>query len=225
MIPTRLLLPLKTLACLPPLVLMSIATAANATSTAPVAPPFFDNFDDSPWTRGEAPTGWAGTDVDVHGAPDDVDYLDGTHGHVVDLVGTHSGTLSKTFSLTAGLTYVATYTLTGNHRAEILTNSFGLGADQLDDTVDVSFGEATTTHVLAPDAAITSYTLAFTPEFTGDFDLTFHNRPNAYIGSDLIGAMLLDVRVAAVPEPSTAALFAIAGVFALGVRAAGRQRR
>jgi hypothetical protein len=179
-----------------------------ATASAQV---FSDNFDATAAGLNISPSGWTTTDgtVDTIG-PGLFDLLPG-NGNYIDLDGStaNAGVLSRSFSALSGNTYEATFVLAGSRRGD--TNS-----------VDVSFGSATDSFVLASGAGPTTYTLSFTPGSDGTFSLSFGNQ-----GGDNLGALLLSVSVnadvvGAIPEPQTYALM-LAGLAAVG--AVARRRR
>jgi hypothetical protein len=128
-------------------------------------------------------------------------------GTCIDLDGSTSnaGVLSMTLSLLAGVEYTAWYDLAGSNRS---------GSE----IVDVSFGASTATHTLASADAYTTWSLGFSPVASGNYLLSFANR-----GGNNVGAILDDVSVSAVPEPSTTAL-AVAGLLAVAGMARRRQR-
>lgn len=171
---------------------------------------FYDNFDANTSGRNAPPANWAvslGT-VDVVGLGDQ-DYLPG-NGLYVDLDGTTNlaGALSTSFQLESGVTYNATYTMAGSQRRELAL----MNDADLNDIVDVTFGDSTATYTFAPDDVLATFTQTFTAPTTGLYQLTFDNR-----GGDLIGALLMEVTVATVPEPASgyAMLLGLAATIAL----------
>lgn len=176
-------------------------------AVAQAATVFSDDFESASVGLNLVPSGWTVADGSVDtlgGAP--FGYLCRGTGNCIDLDGSdyNAGVLSKSLSLLAGVEYTAWYDLAGNARG---------GSD----TVDVSFGTSTATHTLASAAGYTTWSLGFTPAASGNYLLSFANR-----GGDNIGAILDNVSVSAVPEPSTTAL-ALMGL--LGVAGMARRRR
>lgn len=175
-------------------------------AAAQAATIFADDFEGKATGSNLAPAGWTVTDgtVDTVGPGYHPTLCRGT-GTCIDLDGStgNAGVLSMPLSLLAGVEYTAWYDLAGNARG---------GSD----IVDVAFGTSTTTHTLAAAAGYTTWSLGFTPVASGNYLLSFANR-----GGDNIGAILDNVSVSAVPEPSTTAL-ALLGL--LGVAGVARRR-
>lgn len=169
---------------------------------------FSDDFEGTTAGQNLTPAGWMVTDgtVDTVG-PGYFAYLCRGTGTCIDLDGStnNAGVLSRTLSLLAGVEYTAFYDLAGSSRGGI-------------EIVDVSFGTSTATHTLASADNYSTWSLGFTPVANGNYLLSFANR-----GGDNMGAILDNVSVSAVPEPSTAVL-ALAGLLGLAGMARRRQR-
>lgn len=185
--------------------LLSVAAAAPAQVI------FTDNFDGNPLGLNRTPGGWTVTEgtVDTVGTGF-FDFYPG-NGAYIDLDGSTSnaGVLSRSFSLLAGTTYTASFVLGGSQRSD-------------SNTVDVAFGSASGSFVVASSAPLTTYSVQFAPDADGSFSLSFANQ-----GGDNLGALLLSVSVeqgvaAPIPEPQTYALLLV-GLAAVG--AAVRRRR
>lgn len=175
------------------------------TGGAQAAVLFSDDFDSNATSLNAVPAGWTvsnGT-VDIIGNGF-FDFYPG-NGAYIDLDGStnDAGELSHAFSLTGGVTYNASFTLGGSTRGD-------------SNVVDVSFGTASQSFTLASNDPLALFTVGFTPATDGSYALTFANQ-----GGDALGAILLDVEVAAIPEPETYALM-LAG---LGMLGAVRRRR
>lgn len=182
--------------------LVAVATGANAGVV------FSDNFDSDTQGLDKTPTGWALTgtgDVDIIGAGGAFDLIPG-NGNYVDLDGSDgfAGHLSTTLSGTAAGTYTATFELGGNHR------------DGTTDLVTVTFGGTTEVISVGPTSPFTIGTIT-TTSAGGDLTLGFHDGRDGNVG-----ALLDDVSVSAVPEPTNVALM-MAGLLGLGF--AARRRR
>ena len=182
--------------------LVAVATGANAGVV------FSDNFDSDTQGLDKTPTGWALTgtgDVDIIGAGGAFDLIPG-NGNYVDLDGSDgfAGHLSTTLSGTAAGTYTATFELGGNHR------------DGTTDLVTVVFGGATQTFAIGPNDPFTTYSLSTTAS-AAPLQISFHDGRDGNVG-----ALLDDVSVSAVPEPTNVALM-MAGLLGLGF--AARRRR
>lgn len=191
---------------------LAIAAALLCASSAHAATIFSDNFDadalglnTTVFLGGWLVSGYNGT-VDTIG-PGNYDVFPG-NGHYIDLDGSSStpGLFSKTLTLAAGTTYTATFELAGNHR------------DAAADTVLVNFGSASGSYTKFSADAFTSYSLTFTTGASGGYSLSFQND-----GNNNIGALLDNVSIAAVPEPSTYAML-VGGLALLGL-AAHRRRQ
>lgn len=163
---------------------------------------FYDNFDGNTWGRSVTPINWTVTDgtIDIHGSPGDIDYLPG-NGYYIDLDGSSPGTLSVGVFLTENVGYAATYLLAGSQRADLV--GWQLGANPIEplDMVDVTFGTSAAVHTMDANDPLTTFTQYFTPTQSGMYALTFRNQ-----GDDWVGAILAEVTIATVPEPTSAAL-------------------
>jgi hypothetical protein len=183
----------------------------GAAAAAPAQVIFSDDFDANPTGLNTTPSGWtvANGTVDTVG-PGFFNFYPG-NGAYIDLDGSTSdaGVLSRSFSLVAGATYTASFVLGGSTRGD-------------SNAVNVGFGSASDSFVLASSAAPASYALQFTPSADGSFSLAFANQ-----GGDNLGALLLSVRVesmaAAIPEPQTYVLM-MAGLAATALLARRRRR-
>jgi hypothetical protein len=177
-------------------------------AAAQAATIFADDFESTATGSNRTPAGWTVTDgtVDTVGPGYFATLCRGT-GTCIDLDGStgNAGVLSMSFSLLDGVEYTAWYDLAGSNRVSI------------DNIVDVSFGTSTATHTMASDDAYTNWSLGFNPAASGNYLLSFANR-----GGDNVGAILDNVAVSAVPEPSTTAL-AMVGL--LGLAGMARRRR
>jgi len=176
-------------------------------AAAQAATIFADDLESTATGSNRTPAGWTVTDgtVDTVGPGYFATLCRGT-GTCIDLDGStgNAGVLSMSFSLLDGVEYTAWYDLAGSNRG---------GSD----TVDVSFGTSAATHTLAGAAGYNTWSLGFTPAASGNYLLSFANR-----GGDNVGAILDNVAVSAVPEPSTTAL-AMVGL--LGLAGMARRRR
>lgn len=176
-------------------------------AAAQAATIFADDFESAARGLNLAPSGWTVADgtVDTLGGGTFGSLCLGT-GNCIDLDGStgNAGVLSMPLSLLAGVEYTAWYDLAGSSRGDI-------------NIVDVGFGTSSATHTLASADAYTTWSLGFSPVASGNYLLSFANR-----GGDNIGAILDNVSVSAVPEPSTTAL-ALLGL--LGMVGMARRRR
>lgn len=169
---------------------------------------FTDNFDSTATKLNQTvfPAGWtvANGTVDVIGT-NFINVFPG-NGNYVDLDGStgDAGELSKSLALTGGLPYTATFSLAGSHRG---------GSD----IVDVMFGTASASFTLAGADPFSPSSLVFTPAASGTYTLSFANR-----GGDNVGALLDNVSVSVIPEPSGYAMM-LAGLAGIGF--IGRRRR
>lgn len=158
-----------------------------------------DDFDGNQLGRSLVPTDWSVVDgtVDIIGAPNFFDLTPG-NGKYIDLDGSSSnaGVLSRSVELLSGIEYVASFDIAGNQRGGSL------------DTVDIVFGTGSATLSFASAAAFQTYSLNFTPIANGVYTLSFANR-----GGDNVGALLDNVLVSSVPEPSTYLMLLLGLVF------------
>ena len=191
--------------------LLAAAAALAISAGAQAAPVFSDSFTGNATGVDLTPAGWtvsSGTnDVDIIGNG----YFDfiPANGVYIDLGGSNNvagaAVLSTSFAATAGDTYTATFQLAGNQR--------GAGTD----TVTVMLGDtAFTSPVL--NSADGFATFSITTVATGSsLTLSFEDSRDGNIG-----ALLDNVSVSAVPEPTNVALM-MAGLLGLGF--AARRRR
>lgn len=188
---------------------LAFAFLLACSSMAEAAIIFSDNFDAD--TRALNSTAFAGGWTVSNGSVDTIGtgYFDLSpgNGNYIDLDGStaRAGVFSKNFSLSAGVSYAASFDLGGNQR--------NAGAD----TVDVSFGTTSASYFLNASDQFSHRGLTFIPTTSGSYSLSFHNR-----GGDNMGAVLDNVSVSAVPEPSVVALF-LAGL--AGMSFMNRRRR
>ncbi|MET0383071.1 MAG: PEP-CTERM sorting domain-containing protein [Burkholderiaceae bacterium] len=181
-----------------------MALAAGAQAAAPV---FADTFDANPAVGVDlTPANWSlsgNGDVDIIG-DGYFDFIPG-NGKYIDLDGSDgaAGHLATSFGVAAGV-YTATFQLAGNHR------------DGSTDAVTVTFGNTTQIFNIGAQDAFTTYSLTTTAA-AGDLSLSFHDGRDGNVG-----ALLDNVSVTAVPEPTGATLL-LAGLLGLG--AVARRRR
>lgn len=186
---------------------LAVTGSAQASTTV-----FEDSFEATAQGQNLGPAGWtvSGGTVDVVG-PGWWGQLCLGSGRCVDLDGStnRAGLLSRSLTLNAGVDYLLSFDLAGNRR--------NAGSEQ----VLVSFGSSSTLLTLSnasPTATWQRYSLSFTPSSTGSYLMSFQNQG---VGNN-VGAMLDNVAVTAVPEPTSAALLlaGLAGVSLLRRRAA-----
>jgi PEP-CTERM motif/Protein of unknown function (DUF642) len=190
--------------------LLALGFAAAAALPAQAATVVFtDSFDSNAYGLSVTPAGWTLADgtVDVIGQGTPYDFGLG-HGKYLDLDGStnNAGELSKAFTGLADGQYLLTFELAGSHRA-----SFGAS-----DTVDVQFGSSTSSFTVAANDGFSSFSM-MANVVGGSINLMFENR-----GGDNVGALLDNVQITAVPEPSSAIML-LAGLAALG--SVARRRR
>lgn len=166
-------------------ILLFVLTA-TALSAAPV---FSDNFDTDALAVNQTVFngGWTVTDgsVDVIGDPGFYDFLP-SNGRYIDLDGStsQSGLFSNTVSLTSGQNYELKFDLAGSQRGD-------------SEYVHVTFGNTIGNYTLNSNDGFSSYSLLFNPDVGGVYSLAFQN-----FGGDNVGALLDNVSVSPVPEPS-----------------------
>lgn len=188
---------------------LALAAALLGAQTAQADTIFYDDFNSDYAVNNKTDflQGWTvpiGTvDVETPGWYPQVS----NSGNFVDLDGTSyvGGLFMNSVYVTAGTTYELRFDLAGNQR------SWGV------DTVVVAFGSTSQIFNVQDDQALTTLSLWYTPQIDGVASFSFHN-----LGGDLRGALLDNVSVSAVPEPSTYAML-LAGL--AGVGAMARRRR
>lgn len=182
---------------------------------------FYDNFDGNQPGRSVTPINWTVTDggIDIHGSPNDVDYLPG-NGYYIDLDGFTPGKLSVDVFLTEGIEYLATYRLAGSQRQFFVGYELGGNLVEQVDVVDVMFGTSSAVHAMDANDPLTTFTQSFTPAVTDMYQLSFKNRGTG----DWVGAILAEVTIATVPEPSSVALMLL-GLGGAACWASRRQTR
>jgi len=159
---------------------------------------FSDNFDTE--NGGKAAlnyTGFANWTVTGGGTVDLIgngswDFLPG-HGMYVDLDGStlNAGLMAHVQSLNAG-SYVFSFDLAGNQYAGNRNQYPNTG----NETVTVSVNNISSTYILPPTQAFTTYSIPFTLSTTGPVTLSFHDDSH-----DNIGALLDNTKVSSVPLP------------------------
>ncbi|MGB2831731.1 MAG: PEP-CTERM sorting domain-containing protein [Methylotenera sp.] len=135
------------------------------------------------WTLvGGAPLGT----VDLIGNSGFFDLLPG-NGRYVDLDGSSdkAGFFEKNLTLVGGMEHTLSFDLAGSQRGD--TN-----------TVEVVFGSTMASYTVSSLDPFSLRTMTFTPASTTTYQILFHN-----LGGDNFGALLDNVNVTAVPEPST----------------------
>jgi hypothetical protein len=147
-----------------------------------------------------------GGSVDVQGAG--FSDLMPNNGSYVDLDGStnNAGLLTNVVALTGGQQYTLWFDLAGNHR------------DAGQDTVRAIFGTTEQIFTLGAGDAFQTYSINFTPNQSGIYNLGFRD-----FGHDNQGALLDRVSVTAVPEPETYAML-IGGLAMLGFVTRRRRR-
>jgi hypothetical protein len=184
------------------------ATAAHASTTV-----FSDNFnaDTDALNASSFAGGWTVTDgsVDIVGPTGGWDLIPG-NGYYIDLDGStgKAGLFSNSVAVSAGQTYILSFSLAGNQRA-----SYGTGGD----SVTVKFGTSSQVISRAETDVFQTFSLSYTALADGNAAFSFRNA-----GGDNIGALLDNVTVTAVPEPTTYAML-LAGLGLMG--AVARRRR
>ena len=172
------------------LILTAVLASLPALSQAAA---FTDNFDGDAlllnqttflggWTLvGTAPLGT----VDLIGNSGFFDLLPG-NGRYVDLDGSSdkAGFFEKNLTLVGGIEHTLSFDLAGSQRGD--TN-----------TVEVVFGSTMASYTVSSLDPFSLRTMTFTPAST-TYQILFHN-----LGGDNFGALLDNVNVTAVPEPST----------------------
>lgn len=181
----------------------SIAVFVLTSMMATAAPIFSDNFDDDALSLNQTVFwgGWtvSSGSVDVIGDPSFFDLLP-ENGRYLDLDGStgQSGQLSNVLSLSAGQNYELTFDLAGSQRGS-------------SETVYVTFGDTLTDFSLNSGDVFSNYSVTFTPTSDGLYSMIFQNA-----GGDNVGALLDNVSVSPVPEPSMILMMLVGllGVFA-----------
>lgn len=172
------------------LVAAAVAALAGATQAQVVI--FSDDFQAAPPGENATPPGWGISDgtVDTLGPGYFPDLCLRTSNRCIDLDGTSSnaGELTRSVSLTGGLLYQLSFDLAGSQR----------GSTEI---VDVAFGGTTGVFTRNSLDPFSNGSLSFTPASSASYQIFFENR-----GGDNIGALLDNVGVTAVPEPSVLAL-------------------
>ncbi|WP_019881797.1 MULTISPECIES: PEP-CTERM sorting domain-containing protein [unclassified Methylophilus] len=181
--------------------LCAVAVCGALSAPAQSAVIFSDNFDS--YTAGLNVTDFAGNWTVTNGTVDVIgngyfDFYPG-NGLYIDLDGSTSDAgdfSSKALNVAAG-TYTLEFVLSGSTRGE-------------SNTVDVSFGSYNETFNLTSDAPVTIYTRTVNFASNSLASVVFKNG-----GGDNMGALLLNVSVASVPEAETAAMM-LAGLGIMG---------
>ncbi|RZT10573.1 PEP-CTERM protein-sorting domain-containing protein/MYXO-CTERM domain-containing protein [Duganella sp. CF402] len=192
---------------------LAIAAALLTASSVHAATIFADNFDSNTdaLNASSFANGWTVSDgtVDIIGPTGGWDLIPG-NGYYIDLDGStgKAGLFSNSIAVSAGQTYILSFSLAGNQRA-----SYGTGGD----SVTVNFGTNSQVIGRTETVGFQTFSLSYTALADGNAVFSFRNA-----GGDNIGALLDNVSVAAVPEPTTYAML-LAGLGLVG--AAARRRR
>lgn len=192
---------------------LTIAAALLCASTAQAATVFADNFDanSDALNASSFANGWTVSDgtVDIIGPTGGWDLIPG-HGYYIDLDGStgKAGLFANSIAVTAGQSYTLSFSLAGNQRA-----SYGTGGD----SVTVNFGTSSQVISRAETDGFQTFSLSYTALADGNAAFSFRNA-----GGDNIGALLDNVVVTSVPEPTTYAML-LAGLGLMG--AVARRRR
>lgn len=122
------------------------------------------------------------------------------NGRYIDLDGStgQSGQFTNVVSLLAGQNYELTFDLAGSQRGS-------------NETVYVTFGDTLANYTLNSGDGFSNYSVTFNPTSDGIYSMIFQNA-----GGDNVGAILDNVSVSPVPEPSTIAMLLI-GLLGLSV--------
>ena len=188
------------------------ALALALAGPAAAAPIFSDNFQNAIYGGNVTPAGWTTIDgtVDALG-PGYFGFLcsgaGGSDQYCVDLDGStgDAGIMFQGFNLLANRTYTASFDLAGSFR-------------DASNTVAVAFGGASGSYTLAQTDPFATHSLSFTPTTSGSYSLSFANA-----GGDNQGALLDNVSISGVPEPTGWAMMLL-GFGGLGATLRTRRR-